>query len=128
MTDSNQTKNGRCIILTLRHIGGFHDRQKVPIIKNFARRPAPKFFYLILSGTPQSVLCENMRDGASWGRAFFEDFVKKFQKKIHKNCSAGVTIGQFRKLFCVGGQPTKSVILGQRTEKSVIDGLHPSYV
>ena len=60
-----------------------------------------------------------MRDGASWGRAFFEDFVKKFQKKIYKNCSAGVTIGQFRKIFCVGGQPTKSVILGHQTEKSV---------
>ena len=63
-----------------------------------------------------------MRDGASWGKAFFGDFVKKIQKNFTKIGLVWVPIGQFRNFFCVGGQPTKSVIFGQRTGKSVHRG------
>ena len=123
MTDSNQTKNN-FNVGTYRRISR---PSKGPYYKKFRAQPSPEIFLAhLLKNTWKCLVWKYERWGVL-GQGLFWRFCKKKSKTFHKNWSGGVPIGQFRKMFCVGGQPTKSVILGQRTEKSVIDGLHPRY-
>ena len=71
-----------------------------------------------------------MRDGASWGKAFFGDFVKKIQKNFTKIGLVWVPIGQFRNFFAwVDSRPSRSFWANEQENQctAVIDGLHPRY-